>query len=468
MSRKKTATFEEITNNAYKNIAKNGQPKKVKDVSKDNPFPIEVFPKAMQEIIIATNEALNFPVDFMGGSMLCALSVAIGNTHEAQVKNTWQESAVLYMVLVGAKGTNKSHPLNFALKPLKKRDRKEHEFYTKDFLEYEAYMSLSAKEKKESGMEEKPKPTWKQHIMKNATPEGKISALQSNVRGLGAHWDEFTGWFKSFDQYSQGAEEQSWLSAWSGEDIVVNRKGSEPIYIHNPTVSVFGTTQAGGVLTQMTEGRVENGFMDRMLFVTPDELKREYWTDKELDYEVEIQWDNIIVKLANLKADLSDDGDLQAHVLKFTPEAKKRLYKWKNDSTDFTNKPNNEHLGGLYAKAEIYTVRFSLILQMTKFACGIGGKNVIELDTVESAIKLIEYFINSATQVHEIVSNRNPVDSLDLNYQNIYEELSDQFTTGEGLKIAEKMGMKKRTFERFLTKNDIFSCRQKGFYEKKY
>ena len=55
-----------------------------------NPFPVDVFPKAVQEIISATNESLNFPIDFIGASMLYAVSVSIGNTHKVEIKNGWQ------------------------------------------------------------------------------------------------------------------------------------------------------------------------------------------------------------------------------------------------------------------------------------------------------------------------------------------------------------------------------------------
>src|SRR5690606_31378505 len=41
--------------------------------AKQNPFPVEVFPEPIQEIITATNESLNFPIDFIGASILYAV-----------------------------------------------------------------------------------------------------------------------------------------------------------------------------------------------------------------------------------------------------------------------------------------------------------------------------------------------------------------------------------------------------------
>ena len=80
--------------------------------AKQNPFPVEVFPQAVQEIITDTNQSLNFPIDFIGASILYAVSVSIGNTHRVEIKKGWQENAVLYLSIVGRAGTNKSHPVS--------------------------------------------------------------------------------------------------------------------------------------------------------------------------------------------------------------------------------------------------------------------------------------------------------------------------------------------------------------------
>ena len=93
-----------------------------KQKKEKNPFPIEAFPKPIQEIIIATNESLKFPIDFTGASILFAASVAIGNSYKIKAPEGWISSAVIYIALVGKPGTNKSHPISFTLKPIQKID----------------------------------------------------------------------------------------------------------------------------------------------------------------------------------------------------------------------------------------------------------------------------------------------------------------------------------------------------------
>src|SRR5680860_1097697 len=104
--------FDDLTNPAaiLNHVEQLKSKSEAEQKAKQNPFPVEVFPEPIQEIITATNESLNFPIDFIGASILYAVSVSIGNTHRVEIMKGWEESAVLYLSLVGRAGTNKSHP----------------------------------------------------------------------------------------------------------------------------------------------------------------------------------------------------------------------------------------------------------------------------------------------------------------------------------------------------------------------
>ena len=72
--------------------------------SLNSDFPYHVFPKAIQQIIEETHRCLKFPVDYISSSIIYACSVSIGVTHKAQIMNGWQESAVVYLAIVGYSG----------------------------------------------------------------------------------------------------------------------------------------------------------------------------------------------------------------------------------------------------------------------------------------------------------------------------------------------------------------------------
>jgi hypothetical protein len=432
---------------------------------KQNLFPVEIFPEAVQEIITATNESLKFPIDFIGAAMLYAVSVSIGNTHRVEIMKGWQENAVLYLSLVGRAGTNKSHPVSFALKPIEQRDNLKFQKYQKEKQEYDTILALSKKERVQQGYTEPEKPFLEQHLVTDFTPEALTDVHNANKRGIGVYADELASWFKNFDRYNKGSEEQFWLSVWSGKPIRINRKTSEPTYIPLPFISVAGTIQPG-VLNELADKRTENGFLDRLLFVVPDDLKKEYWSETELHPSIIENWQTIISNLLDVSIIQDETNNPQPEILRFTPGAKQLLFEWQRELTDQSNKPGNEDINGINAKMEMYAVRLALIIQMIQYACNEGDKQAIEIEAVQGALQLVEYFKKTAIKVHSIISNANPLNKLPTDKQTLYIALPDTFTTSEGAQVAESVGMAERTFKRFLNDKVLFKWIKQGEYEK--
>lgn len=429
--------------------------------AEQNPFPVEVFPKAVQAIITATNESLNFPIDFIGASILYAVSVAIGNTHSVEIMKGYIQNAVLYMVIVGRSGVTKSPPLSFFLKPIEQRDSINFNKYTSEKKEYDSIITLAKNERDNEPI----KPNWKQYIVSDFTPESLIDIHKFNKRGLGVYVDELASWFKNFNRYNNGSSEQFWLSAWSGKPIRVNRKTSEPAYIPLPFISVAGTIQTG-ILDELAKNRTENGFLERLLFVMPKGLKKEYWSEKELNPEIEENWNTIISNLLDMPLTHDKNQNPEPEILQFTPEAKKIFFKWQKSLSDENNKPENEMISGIYAKMEMYGIRFALIIEIMRFACGESNKHSISIESTQGAIKLVEYFKNTAIRVHSFVSNKTPIDKLPIDKRKLYDTLPTVFTTSEGLHVAGKMGVSERTFKYFISKRNLFNNLKMGEYEK--
>ncbi len=433
--------------------------------AKTNPFPVEVFPLPVREIITATNESLNFPIDFMGASILYAVSVSVGNTHRLEIMNGWQENAVLYLSIVGRSGISKSHPFSFALKPIEQRDNLKFQKYQREKKEYDTIVNLTKKEHEQQGNDEPVKPVWEQHLVTDFTPEALADVHKFNKRGLGVYVDELASWFKNFNRYNNGSEEQFWISNWSKKPIRINRKTTEPTYIPLPFISVAGTIQTG-VLHELAANRIENGFLDRILFVFPDNLKKEGWSDTELSPEIVENWQTIISNLLDVSIIQDETHNPQPEILRFTPEARQLLFKWQKDLADLSNKPENEAISGIYAKLEIYAVRLALCLEMLRYACGESNKQAVGIESVQGALKLVEYFKKTAFKVHSILTNTNPFDNLPTDKQNLYNALPETFTTSEGIRVAENKGVSKRTFKRFINDKKLFERIRQGEYEK--
>ena len=468
-SKKIRPDFNDLNNpatilNHVENLKKNVE---AEQKSKQNPFPDEVFPEAVQEIITATNESLNFPIDFIGASILYAVSVSIGNTHRAEIMKGYDQNAVLYLAIVGRPGTNKTAPLKWALKPIEKRDNVNFDKFQKEKQEYDTIVNLTKKERGQQGYSEPVKPIWKQYLISDFTPEALASVHSFNKRGLGVNVDELASWFKNFNRYNKGSEQEFWLSVWNGDKIKINRKTSDPINIPMPFVPVAGTIQSG-VLNELAENRTKNGFIDRLLFVVPDNLKKDYWSETELSPAIDENWHTIISKLLDVPIIQDETNNPRPEILRFTPEAKQLLFEWQKELTDLSNKPENEAVSGIYAKIEMYAIRLALILEMARFACGESQKQAVGIEAVRGALKLVEYFKKTAFKVHSIVSNASPLDKLPTDKQTLYTALPDTFTTNEGVQVAESMGMAERTFKRFLANRELFNNHTRGKYEKRY
>jgi hypothetical protein len=430
------------------------------------PFPIEVFPEQMQQIILETNKCLNFPIDFTGASMLYAASLAIGNTYKLQVKKTWLESAVLYIAIVGRAGTNKSHPLSFAIKPLIENDSRTYAEYEKKKLEYDYALNLTRKERESQNIDEPIKPRLEKFIVSDTTPEALTYVHETNKRGIGVYVDELAGWFKNFNRYHNGAEQEFWLSNWSGKPIIIDRKTGEPIRITKPFISVCGTIQTA-ILDEMAKGnRGANGFIDRILSVIPEGLKVEAWTDNELDQIHFDNWNNIIEDILSNPLNVDETGNPNPEILTFHPKAWSKLKEWQSNNAALSNNAENEMETGIFTKLEVYCLRFSLILQVLQNSCdGIANKEITAV-TVGRAIQLTEFFRATALKVHSIISNASPLDKLPNNKKRLYDALPDIVKTGEAITLGDKFNVASRTVKRFLGEKGLFARLRQGEYEK--
>ena len=430
-----------------------------------NPFPVEIFPAPIQRIISECKECLNFPTDYIGAAILYSISVCIGNTKRVELKKGHQESAAIYLAIVGLPGTTKTHALNFALKPIREQDGIFYKKYQDEKHEYQKILRLSKEEKLKGNYGEPVVPHLEQYLMSDTTIEAIASVLNSNLRGIGLCFDELLAWTKNFNRYSKGSEEQFFLSAWSGVQVRINRKTSEPILIPMPFLSLAGGIQTAK-LPELAKSMVESGGVDRLLWAIPKDIKRTPWSKTELQATTLEDWSQIISNLLGIKLKLNESFSPKPDIVHFTNEAKELLFEWQRKSVELGNKLDNIENTTFLVKSELYAIRLALILHMAKVACNIKQSEFIEIDSVQGAIKLVDYFNNNALQVRSWLSDENPLSKLPKDKQNIYHLLPDEFATKEGLNIATDNGMAERTFKRLLTNKELFGRNSWGGYEK--
>ena len=436
--------------------------------SANSDFPIHVFPANMQRIILELNTTCAFPIDYTASAMLAAISVAIGNTHRVEIKRSWQESAIVYIAIVGRPGDCKSHPLTFVMRPLVNADWKNNQEFQKKHCEYQQAIAMSRKERISAGLDEFPKePKRLRYLVSDVTQEG-LSAIHShNPRGLCLWIDELSAWFKNFTRYNTGSEEQFWLSAFNGSTTMSDRKNCQnSIFIKRPFISVVGTIQKR-LLTELANGeRAANGFIDRILFAMTKSNGKPRWNEDEVRDDLDREWERILNRLLSVECVVNEDKEPIPSVMRFTPDAKRRLYEWQHENAALCDKEMSDNVVSFFCKLEIYVLRFCLILRLIRWAVSedLPRPSEIEDDDVAGAIELAEYFRGNALSVLTCISE----EKLNELHRTVYEHLTEEFSTADGIRIAKRFGMKDHTFKMFLTRNlnTLFRRIRQGWYQK--
>lgn len=417
-----------------------------------NPFPVNTLPKILQEVVYETNNKFQFALDYICAGILNAAASSIGNKIKVKVKEEWVEKCNLFTVIVGRPGDGKSHALNFCFKPIHIKENHLYEEYKKLLKEYE-----------ESTNESKIKPKLNKYLITDYTPEALILHHTHNEKGLTIYVDELLGWLRGFNRYNNSGEAEFYLSLWSGSTISSDRASGKSLRVEDPFIGVIGSAQISVLKSFGKDGRTTNGFLDRLLFVYPENQKALKWN---IDNVVPQKLENYYNIISNL-IELSDSIE-SSIVIPIEKKAKEYLFNWQN------NRPEN-HLfdfeRSIDIKLQQYVIRFSLIIQLLHHITDNKSKDQIELFAIKGGIELYYYFHHNAMKVRRIISNEGYFEGLTELQKTIFKELPKKFSTAQGINIAcrtidGKPRISDRQFKKILKDKKLFKRVSHGKYEK--
>lgn len=390
-------------------------------------FPIDIFPKEIQEYLIECNTKLDSSIEYMGVSMLWLISVCIGNSIDIEVKKGWIENLSVWISVVGKAGLGKTPSISNVIFPLIKINAKEIKTYIKELEKFEYYDNLSKKEKEEHSEVFKPRKT--QFIANDITLEALVDLHQESDNAVGVFKDELAGWLKDMNKYREGSDLEFWLSTWSGKSINLNRLTRKGSFVEKPFIPVLGGIQPSIFNTFYTEENKDNGFMDRMLLCYPD-LKIDYYNDSEISEDL-LKWykEIIIMFYDTIKSVIkrNEDGDIITLTAKFDEEAKEEWKRIFNEMTDIqNNEEENEYLKSMFPKQKSYLPRFACLIHVFDEFFSEGGNTLlISKESVLKAEKLSKYFIATAKKIK--------VNSVEVS------KLKSTITTNKGKNEKEKL-----------------------------
>ena len=252
--------------------------------------------------------------------------------------------------------------------------------------------------------------------------------------------------------------------AWSGKPLSKNRASGEANRVKNPFISVGGTIQPK-ILYKLSKGDfMDNGFMDRILFCWPDNLKPNPISDYQIKEKSLSNYHQIINRLLS--------NTEQGVVIQFNPNARKEYIEWHN-TINLPAISEATDLEGAFSKFNIYVARFALLLEGLKYGCGLSDLSCVTHDSVKGAIALAAYFKANTEKVYRKLFFGSPLDMLPEKDRHLFSVLPNQFQTSEFLEFASGLGIPKRTAEYKLNrykkkgKGQLFVSSDRGFYKKK-
>lgn len=422
---------------------------------KSSGFPLEVFPKKMQTLILDLVRKENYVPEYAASALLTAAAVAIGNSRHLNIKGQWNIAPLFYMILVGRPGAGKTPPLQFAFKPLAEIDRERSNIYKEEHrLWSEAQKRYELAQKNGDNVGEPPvEPKQQRTVITDFTYEAMVRMHSDNPRGIVVKYDEIIGLFKSANRYNGSPIIEMLLSIFSNDYFYMSRCGMEDtLAIEHPCISIIGTTQTKLVPKIFDLGLLDNGFVDRFIFVYPLEVKIPIWNFNQfnqIDYSPLESWRDIIRRLHSLECGVSENGDrIEPVIIGMTDHARSLFYDWHNRNVDILNDISDDRLVNTrMAKWDYLAARFALVLQLLHWAYGELDCNAVNQTSVLSAIKLTEYFEDSYRRLENAFKGLglNPVK------QQMLDDLSTVFTTEDAIRAGEEAGLAKRTVQYTLT-----------------
>lgn len=424
------------------------------------PFPLEVFPSFIQHIIRELNRTNYFPIDFMGLGVLAATATAVGNSRQIKLKSNWYEIAALFCALVGDSSSKKTPSYkDFALKPIFKKQKNAKEEYEAAKFEWEEQKRL-AEENGEDFAE--PAPVMKEYYVSDMTFECLVPIHISNPRSIITYKDELSSWFQTFNQYRKGADQQGWLSIYSGSPLKVNRRSEKaPLILDRPSVSVIGGIPIGVLGNLAGENRDKDGFMFRLLYAFADSVEKEEWIDEEIDTSLLREYDSIIERIYGIPY----ESEADCMILSFSSAAKPLWVKFFNQikSEEAKAKKKGDDVKvSILGKLIQQTARLALILEMLFYGCNESGGHEISEKAVKGAVKLAYYFKFTSELAFQLAKEISPDPTKQTTYRVNWVAL---FGSAQELKsqdiiarLISKYGMSEPTANRCI-KNDLVRVR---------
>ncbi len=372
---------------------------KANSAKKIEPLPIEGMPPLIREYVTTCSETFNTPRDFWAGAAIIATALGIGD--KIQLVGRYTNVPILWMNCIGDVSSGKTEAIDFTIKPFEEIDSRAADQFKRDYKRYEEIESMSAKDRREAGIDRIARPACFQYILKDSTPEALNQVHSINQRGLMIARDELNGWLEDFGRYNKSGEQSNMLSSFNRVRWVTNRKSGGVdmiIEIPKPCILVVGGMQPDLIPKLAADNRAENGFLARFCNVWPDHAPKPGYSKSVVPEELKGRWNEYIINLTNIP---------EAINISLSEDAESLYGEWFETNAAISNKEESGYLKGVYGKLDIIALRLAIVIYGMNLCINGAISKEISRDEMKSALDITEYFRATALKVYDKLFGNN-------------------------------------------------------------
>jgi hypothetical protein len=370
------------------------------------PGPLRPFTEA-----VALN--LGVPLEMTALQSLGLVSALAGHVVDVEARRGWNEPATLYTLTVSASGTGKSPALKPFTRLLREVEKTRKELALGQFNECLRELEAGGDEKKKELAEAKKQGPPKPRLYFTDATDEKLGPLMQQNGGAAVVWAAEPKLFRTAGgayAKSGSAPTDVLLSAYTGEDIRIERVTSPPIYVEDPRLTIVLMAQRKPVEDFLENtGHDQRGELARFLMSLPPDCRgfRIFGPDVPLD---------ALRRASECARRLGELGLKERRVVTLDSEARTRFERWRTEH-EVRQRP-----GGAWREPEAWVskmpglvVRLAALLHIAETVSNVGEittdegvTSEIPLERLERAIAITEWGLEQARDVYR-VTQQNPV-----------------------------------------------------------
>jgi hypothetical protein len=374
-------------------------------------FPDHVFPPWLRDHVRAVASDIQVPVDLPAVIALAALAATANRRVQVGLHN-WAENLNLYLVVASPPGQGKSPVFRAMVKFLEEIQADLATDMGPDIAKAELTKRIAEKQARKAEEKGDAVEAWQHHqeamavdvpkaprlIADDATPEALTRLLAENDGRLavmsseGGVFDLMTG------KYSDRANLEVYLKAFSGDTIQVDRIGREPDLVRNPALTIGLTVQP--LVIQRLANKPElagRGLTARFMYAMPESNVgyRDMTRDVANRSAEQRAYDAKMTELFQQMAKYQNPGRVE-----LTPEDIVTYRQWRSD-IEVRRRPGSDLavMSEWSSKLDSALLRTTVLLHL---AHGGAHSGPLLPGMLELGMQVADYWIEHAFAVHDL------------------------------------------------------------------